>query len=71
LLLGINGTALICHGASESRTIRNAIMAAKKYHSVGINDKIAKYLLASSVVDEGQNAEPEDAALRVKDEQVD
>jgi phosphate acyltransferase len=71
LLLGINGTALICHGASESRTIRNAIMAAKKYHSVGINDKIAEYLLASSVVDEGQNAEPEEAALRVKDEQVD
>jgi phosphate acyltransferase len=71
LLLGINGTALICHGASESRTIRNAIMAAKKYHSVGINDKIAEYLSASSIVDEGQNAEPEDAALRVTDEQVD
>jgi hypothetical protein len=46
-------------------------MAAKKYHSVGINDKIAKYLLASSIVDEGQSAEPEDAVLRVKDEQVD
>jgi phosphate acyltransferase len=71
LLLGINGTALICHGASESRTIRNAIMATKKYHSVGMNDKIAKYLSASSVVDEGQNAEQEDAALRIKDEQVD
>jgi glycerol-3-phosphate acyltransferase PlsX len=71
LLLGINGTALICHGASESRTIKNAIMAVKKYHTIRINDKIAEHLSANSIVDEGQNAEPEDAALRVKDEQVD
>jgi glycerol-3-phosphate acyltransferase PlsX len=40
LLLGVNGTALICHGTSESRTIRNAIVASKKYHTQKINEKI-------------------------------
>ncbi len=44
LLLGINGTALICHGASESRTIKNAILAAKNYHTKKINDKIVEHL---------------------------
>ena len=44
LLLGVNGTALICHGASESRTIRNAILASKKFHTEKINNKIVEYL---------------------------
>ena len=43
-LLGVNGTAIICHGASEARTIRNAIVTAKKYHTQRINDKITKSL---------------------------
>lgn len=44
LLLGVNGTALICHGSSQSRTIRNAILASKKFHTEKINDKIIEYL---------------------------
>ena len=44
-LLGVNGTALICHGASESRTIKNAIMTSKKYYTKKINEKIVEYLL--------------------------
>jgi glycerol-3-phosphate acyltransferase PlsX len=48
-LLGINGTALICHGASESRTIKNAILTAKTYHTKKINDKISEYLSSTSV----------------------
>jgi len=48
-LLGVNGNALICHGASESRTIKNAILASKKYHIQKINDKIAEYLSKTSV----------------------
>ncbi len=48
-LLGINGTALICHGASESRTIKNAILTAKAYHTKKINDKIVEYLSTTSV----------------------
>ena len=49
LLLGVNGTALICHGASESRTIKNAVLASKKYHTEKINEKIIKYLAKTSV----------------------
>jgi glycerol-3-phosphate acyltransferase PlsX len=49
LLLGVNGTALICHGASESRTIKNAILASKKYYTQKINDKIAEYLSITSI----------------------
>ena len=48
-LLGVNGTALICHGSSQSRTIRNAIMASKKYYTERINDKIVAYLAETSV----------------------
>jgi len=44
LLLGINGTALICHGSSKARTIKNAIVSSKKYHTQKINDKIIDYL---------------------------
>jgi glycerol-3-phosphate acyltransferase PlsX len=48
-LLGINGTALICHGSSKSRTIKNAIVTAKKYHTKAINEKIMEYLSKSTV----------------------
>jgi glycerol-3-phosphate acyltransferase PlsX len=43
-LLGVTGTALICHGASESRTIRNAILTSKRFYTEKINDKIVEYL---------------------------
>jgi glycerol-3-phosphate acyltransferase PlsX len=49
LLLGVNGTALICHGTSRSSTIRNAILASKKYHTKKINDKITERLRESYV----------------------
>ncbi len=43
-LLGINGTAMICHGASKSATIKNAILTAKKNYKQKINEKIVEYL---------------------------
>jgi len=49
LLLGVNGTALICHGTSRCRTIRNAILASKNYHTKKINDKIMEHLRESCV----------------------
>jgi glycerol-3-phosphate acyltransferase PlsX len=49
LLLGVNGTALICHGASKARTIKNAIWAAKKHYTHKINDKIMEYLSETSI----------------------
>ena len=48
-LLGVNGTALICHGSSRSGTIRNAILASKKYYTEKINDKITEYLAETCV----------------------
>ncbi len=47
-LLGVDGTAFICHGASKARTIKNAIMAAKKYHTEKINDHIVEFLSTTS-----------------------
>jgi glycerol-3-phosphate acyltransferase PlsX len=49
LLLGINGTAVICHGSSKARTIKNAILASKKFYTEKINDKIIEYLLKTSI----------------------
>jgi phosphate acyltransferase len=49
LLLGVNGTSLICHGSSKARTIKNAIMAAKKFSSRHINEQIVQYLESSNV----------------------
>jgi glycerol-3-phosphate acyltransferase PlsX len=48
-LLGVDGTALICHGASEARTIKNAILTSKKYHNEKINDKISEYLSSTTI----------------------
>jgi glycerol-3-phosphate acyltransferase PlsX len=49
LLLGVNGTALICHGSSKARTIKNAILASKKFHTEKINDRIIEYLSRTSI----------------------
>jgi len=45
-LLGINGTAIICHGSSKSRTIKNAVLTSKKHYITKINDKIIECLSA-------------------------
>lgn len=44
LLLGVNGTAIICHGSSKSRTIKNAILSSKKFYTKKINNKIIEHL---------------------------
>jgi len=49
LLLGVNGTAVICHGSSQSRTIKNAILASKRFYTEKINDKIIEYLSETCV----------------------
>ena len=48
-LLGVNGTALICHGSSKSRTIKNAVVTAKKFYTQKINDRIVEYLSNTSI----------------------
>jgi len=57
-LLGVNGTALICHGSSKARTIKNAILAAKKYYTKAVNDKIVQCLSdsrRSSIAETGKS----------------
>ena len=49
LLLGVNGTAIICHGSSQGRTIKNAILASKRFYTEKINDKIIEYLSGTCV----------------------
>ena len=44
LLLGVDGTAVICHGSSQRRTIKNAILASKRFYTEKINNKIIEYL---------------------------
>ena len=56
LLLGVNGTALICHGSSRSRTIKNAILASRKFHTEKINEKIIEYLAGTPVSNESQDS---------------
>lgn len=48
-LLGVNGTAVICHGSSKVRTIRNAVMMSRKFHNQKINEKIKEYLSTTNV----------------------
>ncbi|UCE49575.1 MAG: phosphate acyltransferase PlsX [Phycisphaerales bacterium] len=49
LLLGVNGTAVICHGSSQSKTIKNAILASKRFYTEKINDRIVEYLSGTCV----------------------
>ncbi len=44
LLLGINGVCIICHGRSNARAIRNAIMVAVKEIKRKVNEKILEEL---------------------------
>lgn len=49
LLLGVNGTSVICHGSSEARTIKNAVLASKRFTAQHINDRIVDHLSNSTV----------------------
>jgi len=63
-LLGVNGTAFICHGASEGKTIKNAILTAKKYHTQKINERIIDHLSGTNVYDKLHNERPGEQAVR-------
>lgn len=49
LLLGVNGTSMICHGSSEAKTIKNAILAAAKFNNRKINEQIIEWLSDSKL----------------------
>jgi len=39
-LLGIDGAAIICHGASPVKAIKNAVRVAQEWASAGLNEHI-------------------------------
>ncbi len=45
LLLGVDGTCVICHGHSDPKAIANALGLARKAVESGLNDKISKAIL--------------------------
>jgi len=44
LLLGVNGTCIICHGASDARGIKNAVLRSRDLVNTRINEKITEWL---------------------------
>jgi len=54
LLLGVNGVSVICHGSSKARTIKNAILACKKFADKQINEAIVERLSQTTVEANGQ-----------------
>jgi glycerol-3-phosphate acyltransferase PlsX len=43
-LLGIDGTCIICHGSSDDRAIKNALLVAARYASSRLNELIVQEL---------------------------
>lgn len=43
-LIGVKGLAIVCHGSSSSKAIKNAIFLAHDYLEKGINEKIVEEL---------------------------
>jgi len=67
-LLGVNSTAMICHGSSTSRTIKNAVLAVKKHHTERINAKIVEYLSGTGFCEKSHEDSPRLFHLRTADE---
>lgn len=41
-LLGVSGVALICHGGSDARAIKNAVLVARDFASASLGDETAR-----------------------------
>jgi glycerol-3-phosphate acyltransferase PlsX len=54
LLLGVNGISVICHGSSKARTIKNAVLACKKFADKHINEQITERLSQVTAKTNGQ-----------------
>ena len=51
-LLGVGGICMICHGSSDARGIKNAILKTKQQISCGVTQKIADQLSSMGLTDE-------------------
>ena len=47
-LLGVAGSCIICHGSSDARAIKSAILYARRQYNFDVNNKIIKQLQKSS-----------------------
>ncbi|HEV8616328.1 MAG TPA: phosphate--acyl-ACP acyltransferase, partial [Methylomirabilota bacterium] len=47
-LLGIDGAAIICHGASPVKAIKNAVRVAGEWAKTGLNEQIRAALEAET-----------------------
>lgn len=56
LLLGINGTSIICHGRSSAKAIKNAIKVAIEMVKKQIHTRISESLNQTEEKDESQNS---------------
>ncbi len=54
VLLGVDGVCIICHGKSNERAIRNAIVLAKKFVEKNVNESIQKIMLSNQLVDKAK-----------------
>ncbi len=52
-LLGVGGTCIICHGASDARGIRNGVRQAKAFVSHHVNDRITELLTRDQRISNG------------------
>ena len=50
-LLGVDGTCIICHGSSDARGIKNAVLNCRKLVNSSINEKIAAELRETAAVE--------------------
>ncbi len=57
-LLGIDGAAIICHGASPVKAIKNAVRVAREWASAGLNEHI-KAAIEAEVARGGREGERE------------
>ncbi len=58
LLLGVNGVALIAHGGSDVKAVRNSVKTAAAFVEKGINRQISDFLHAQSVAATGSGLVP-------------
>ncbi|MEN2986556.1 MAG: phosphate acyltransferase PlsX [Thermodesulfovibrionaceae bacterium] len=56
LLLGINGTSIICHGRSSAKAIKNAIKLATEMVKKEISKRIAQVIKSKEESNESQNS---------------
>jgi glycerol-3-phosphate acyltransferase PlsX len=56
-LLGVRGTAIVCHGGSSPRAIKNAVRVALEFNQHAVNDRIRDAIVAYTPPERGQNTD--------------